>query len=157
MTIKWSGLKCRQLLARLERAVSVFIVPFAGISQVITDQKLSTNSPDRIKQIGYRILQALDLTQTVPASGVIFTTRNKACLSIKPVVWVKGIKTLFYETACASGTTAVAIVEALKLKRNLNSFPILQPSGISLLATVRLSRNQVTFTEIGGPVREVNP
>lgn len=65
---------------------------------------------------------------------------------------MRDIDTLFYETGCASGTTAVAIVEALKQKRNINSFPILQPSGASLLATVRLVNNRVSFAEIGGPL-----
>lgn len=65
---------------------------------------------------------------------------------------MRDIKTLFYETGCASGTTAVAIIEALKQKQNISSLPILQPAGSPLLANVRLSKNQVSFAEIGGPV-----
>jgi diaminopimelate epimerase len=133
--------------------VIAFIVPLGGITQVITYRKLSTNSPERLKQIGLKILQSFGLTKTVPAAGVMFVSRKGGVLSIKPVVWVRDIRTLFHETACASGTTAVAIVEALKQKRNLNSLPILQPSGSPLLAAVRLSKGRVSFAEIGGPVK----
>ena len=89
----------------------------------------------------------------------MFISRKNGVLSIKPVVWVRDIATLFYETGCASGTTAVAIVEALKQKQNLNSLPILQPSGAPLLATIRLSNSKdskVSFAEIGGPVSILN-
>lgn len=133
-----------------------FIVALEGITQIISYQPLKTNSREKIKLQGFKILKKLGLTQSVPATGVMFVNKQKGVISIKPVVWVRDIKTLFYETACASGTTAVAIVEALKQKRNINSFPILQPSGASLLATVRLSNSKVSFVEIGGPVRKEN-
>jgi len=138
--------------------VIAFIVPLRGITQVTTYRQPSTNSPDQLKQIGFKLLKSFDLIKTVPASGVMFISRKNGVLSIKPVVWVRDIATLFYETGCASGTTAVAIVEALQQKQNINSLPILQPSGTPLLATVRLSRNknQVSFAEIGGPVSILN-
>lgn len=124
-----------------------------GITQVISYLSLRTNSKEEIKLLGFKILKKLGLTQSVPAAGVMFVKKQNGVISIDPVVWVRDIKTLFYETACASGTTAVAIVEALKQKRNINSFPILQPSGVSLLATVRISNSRVSFVEIGGPIK----
>ena len=130
-----------------------FIVALEGITQVITYQPLKTDSKEEIKLQGFKILNKLRLTRSVPAAGIMFAKKQKGVISIKPVVWVRDIATLFYETACASGTTAVAIVEALKQKRNINSLPILQPSGTPLLATVRLSKSRVLFAEIGGPVK----
>lgn len=123
-----------------------------GITQVITYRSLKTSSKKEIKLQGFKILEKLRLTQTMPAAGVMFAEKKNGVISINPVVWVRDIKTLFYETACASGTTAVAIIEALERKRNIRFLPILQPSGTSLLATVRLSNNRVSFAEIGGPV-----
>lgn len=129
-----------------------FIVALEGITQVISYRPLKTSSQEKIKIQGFKILKKLGLTQSVPAAGVMFVNKKNGVISIDPVVWVRDIQTLFYETACASGTTAAAIVETLKRKRNINSFPILQPSGASLLATVRLSKNLISFAEIGGPV-----
>jgi diaminopimelate epimerase len=83
----------------------------------------------------------------------MFAKKQDLIISIDPVVWVRDIQTLFYETACASGTAAVAIAEALKQKRSLNRLSVLQPSGIPLLTTVRLSKGKVLFAEIGGPVK----
>lgn len=124
-----------------------------GITQVISYRPLKTNSKEEIKLQGFKILKKLGLTLSVPAAGVMFAKKKNGVISIDPVVWVRDIQTLFYETACASGTTAITIVESLKRKRSINSLPILQPSGISLLATVLLSKNKISFAEIGGPVK----
>lgn len=137
------------------RSIKQFqIVELEGITQVVTLLPRSNNSPVELKQLGFEILKTLKLIASCPASGVMFVSRQDEILKIDPVVWVRDIKTLFYETACASGTTAAAIVEALDKKQNLDSLPILQPSGTPLLATVRLSNSRVSFAEIGGPVRK---
>lgn len=135
----------------------VFIVPLSGITQVITENYPQNRSPEELKKKGFEILTKLQLTKSVPAAGVMFVKKQNGVISIDPVVWVRDIKTLFYETACASGTTAVAVVEALKFGQPSSSFSIRQPSGYSLEVFIKLEKefgnNIVSLAEIGGPVK----
>ncbi len=125
-----------------------------GITQVITYQPLKTNSREEIKLQGYKILEKLRLTQTVPAAGIMFVSRKNNRLKIDPVVWVRDIKTLFYETACASGTTAVALAKAVMSEnKSKAAISILQPSGKLLKVLIKLKNGVPDYAEIGGPVR----
>ena len=137
-----------------ERPVIAFIVALEGITQVISYQPLKTNSREEIKLQGYKILEKLRLTQTVPAAGVMFVSSKNNRLKIDPVVWVRDIKTLFYETACASGTTAVALAKVFKAKNKSRAvISILQPSGKLLKVLTRLKNGVPDYAEIGGPIR----
>lgn len=136
---------------RVEQRRGNSIVPLDGITQVVTPAPSRELNQKRLKNVGFRLLERLSLTMSVPASGVMFLSRKNGAIAIDPVVWVRDIKTLFYETACASGTTAVGIVEAMRRNRDLMNFPILQPSGIPLLANVRIGLRELTAS-IGGPV-----
>lgn len=124
-----------------------------GITQVISYLSLRTNSKEEIKLLGFKILKQLGLTQSVPAAGVMFVKKQNGVISINPVVWVRDIKTLFYETACASGTTAVALAEAIRSKRKSRAmFSVLQPSGKLLKVLIRLKNGVPDYAEIGGLV-----
>lgn len=136
---------------RIERKNNTVIVPLDGITQMVRQAPSQGLNQKQLKNVGFRLLEKLSLTTTVPASGVMFVSRKNGVIAIDPVVWVRDIKTLFYETACASGTAAVGIVEAIRKNRNLKDFPILQPSGIPLLANVRIGLEKL-MVEIGGPV-----
>ncbi|MBI2309433.1 hypothetical protein HYU89_00860 [Candidatus Collierbacteria bacterium] len=129
-----------------------FIVALEGITQVITYRPIISSSREEIKLQGLKILKKLGLTLSVPAAGVIFVSRDSNILRIDPVVWVRDIKTLFYETACASGTTAVALTEFFKQSKNTLEIPILQPSGKKLIARVKNLKQEVS-AEIGGKIK----
>ena len=130
----------------------ISIVPLDGITHVVTTAPKREANPEELKSIGRRILEGRSLTTSVPASGVMFVSRKNGVIAIDPVVWVRDIKTLFYETACASGTAAVAAVEAIKKRRSLDCIPIVQPSGKNLLVSVMLRRGIPLSVEIGGPI-----
>ena len=59
----------------------------------------------------------------------MYECNKMCCLEVKihPIVWVKSIDTLYYETACGSGSLATAIY--IKYKENYNWVKIKQPSG----------------------------
>jgi hypothetical protein len=129
-------------------------VALEGITQVITYKSLKTSSREEIKLLGFKILKKLGLALSVPAAGVMFASRRNGILSIKPVVWVKDIQTLFYETACASGTTAVALAKAVKAKnKSRAAISILQPSGKLLKVLIKLKNSVPDYAEIGGPIK----
>jgi len=61
------------------------------------------------------------------AAGIISVIPKGNGVAIRPVVWVRDTKTLYEETACASGTLALAY---LKYKnKEGKAFVIIQPSG----------------------------
>lgn len=157
--MEWFGLKCRCLNPLSGRPVIVFIVPLSGITQVITENYPQNRSPEELNKKGFEILTKLQLTKSVPAVGVMFVKKQKGVISIDPIVWVRDIKTLFFETACASGTAAVGLVEAMKLARSQNRseicalFSICQPSGNFLKVFIKLKNGIPDYAEIGGPVK----
>ena len=63
-------------------------------------------------------------------TDVIFLEKQKNVTKIYPIVWVREIETLYYETACGSGT--IAAFTYLYNKENINQTSILQPSGYYL-------------------------
>ena len=131
-----------------------FIVALEGITQVISYRPLKISSKEEIKLQGYKILEKLRLTQSVPAAGVMFAKKQYGIISIDPVVWVRDIQTLFYETACASGTTAIALAEANRLERKSRAvFSVLQPSGKLLKVLLKLKNGVPDYAEIGGAIK----
>jgi len=62
------------------------------------------------------------------ANGVMFMQRTSDTIKIHPVVWVKNTDTLFYETACGSGSIAVGVAISNILNKDV-CLSLLQPSG----------------------------
>ena len=76
------------------------------------------------------------------AVGIVLLEKENGKLKINPVVWVKEIDTIFYETACGSGSLATAIYKSFE--ENINETELLQPSGYSI--NVKLEK-RVFFIE----------
>ena len=74
------------------------------------------NDTSLLKQYGMEFIHKYHLEES-EAVGVMFCENIGPKLKINPVVWVKAINTLFYETACGSGTTATCMVEAYESGR----------------------------------------
>lgn len=92
------------------------------------------NNKENIKEETMKLIEKLNLENS-EAVGVMYLESVDNKLKINPVVWVKEINTLFYETACGSGTTATAIVKSY-IEGNDVSVDILQPSGYVINATI---------------------
>jgi ribosomal protein S18 acetylase RimI-like enzyme len=71
---------------------------------------------------------------------------------IAPVVWVKSIDTLFYETACGSGT--IALTQALALRENtaIENLAVIQPTGRIINASVIFDGKKFQYAQISGPI-----
>jgi len=89
--------------------------------------------------------------ESCEAVGVMFLEKIDSVLKINPIVWVRSIDTLFYETACGSGTTATVMVESY-LKQSDCSMDILQPSGHKITAQIKYDAGQITNARIAGVV-----
>lgn len=125
-----------------------YIVEMQGITHYICyDEYIGDkNDPaykDILKQKTMEKIRELWL-DTYPASWIMYVKQDGEWISIEPVVYVKSIDSLFYETACWSGTTAVWMVEALKNKKS-TILPILQPSWQKISIEVRYNEQDKVF------------
>ena len=115
---------------------SLVVVP--GISHLIVNQSVS-------KEDVRKILIDNGLLEN-KAVGVISVKKEGNRINIKPTIWVRDTKTLYEETACASGSLAVAyFFSRLEYSHN---FIIQQPSGKDFMVTIVNKR----FISLGGPI-----
>lgn len=131
------------------------IVAMEGITHVVMEDIYPDASPEELKEITLNILKKLGLAESVPASGVMFISPSESGVSMRPVVLVRDIDTLFYETACGSGTTAVGLLEALKRGESVN-LSVTQPTGMSINVRVAFDGFEFKQATISGPVEVLN-
>lgn len=70
-----------------------------------------------------------------PALGIVSYKKEKKLYVIKPIIWVRDIDTLIEETACGSGTLALAY--SIYLKCKIKIFKVKQPSGSIFSVIIR--------------------
>ncbi len=88
------------------------------------------------------------------AVGIILLEANQESIKIYPIIWVKTIDTLFYETACGSGSLAVAIYKNSIL--GITCFEITQPSGYSINVTLNMCSDYIKEAVVSGKIIEEN-
>ena len=128
-------------------------VEIEGITHLITNKPKNTPKKD-LKTIGRNLLKQYSLLLSSPASGVMFVSTSRG-LAIDPIVWVRDIQTLFYETACASGTTAVGLWRSKCTDKKKLSLTVKQPSGMIITVTVQKTDNRFESSWISGPIEIV--
>lgn len=130
------------------------IVKLYGITHLIVEAKdINLNySKEELKEIAFKILKENDLTNE-DAAGVMFIEYGEDGIKLTPIVYVKLVNTLFYETACGSGTTAIGIYESFKNKKCINE-NIIQPSNEIINVQTDVKNNQILNARISGKVRE---
>lgn len=126
-------------------------VTLSGITHLITPDTVSS-AENELKTRAKNILETRGLLTTSPAAGVMFLSERNGQYSIRPVVWVRDIQTLFLETACASGTTAVGLWTAMQSKENITKLSVKQPSGLCLTITVEKDSKGFIDASIEGPI-----
>jgi diaminopimelate epimerase/GNAT superfamily N-acetyltransferase len=127
------------------------LVQLDGITQlVVTDPgKRQVKSPRQLLE-SLLAANSYGLAEQ-PAVGVSYfdTSIGKASFC----VWVKEVATVFDETACGSGTSAIGIAVATKERRAVR-LPVIQPSGevITTRAEYEAGAGQVTSSAITGGI-----
>ncbi len=86
------------------------------------------------------------------AVGIILLEQDRDNLKINPIIWVKTINTLYYETACGSGSIATAIYK--NSIDGTNNFQIIQPSGYLLNVKLNIIDDYLEDVTIKGKVIE---
>ena len=135
---------------------NLYLVKLRGIKFLITKQSKSSNTAE-LKSLAKSMLARNNLLTTGKASGVIFTnTLSDSKVAIKPIVWVRKIQTLFLETACASGSSCIAMLLAKKSNAAEVEISVEQPSEKILKVTVCKYNNGFLSCVICGPVEKIN-
>lgn len=135
----------------------IYEVILNGIKYVILEEEISKKYLQDKKNIKTNAMEILKKYQIKDAEaiGVIFLENFKGKKKIHPVVWVRNINTLFYETACGSGTTAVAILETLKSNKS-KKIDIIQPSNQIITAKINLNKGNIEGAYIFGNIKTDN-
>ncbi|NCC26242.1 MAG: diaminopimelate epimerase [Deltaproteobacteria bacterium] len=123
-------------------------VHLPGISHLLVDEDHSP-FPSDWPTVVRKLLDVHGLAD-LPAAGCVWYRRTGISLSIKPCIRVAATHTLHAETACGSGSLALA------LNLGLDRCSIVQPSGHAIC--VRLDRGSDGYVErawIGGKVEIV--
>lgn len=131
----------------------IHVIKMKGMVTVVVQEqkaKYYLENRDNLKAIGMDFIKKYNL-QCSEAVGIMFCERESGKIKINPIVWVNSIDTLFYETACGSGTTAVCMVEAY-LKKQSQKIDVLQPSGLVITANITYSEGEVVKATISGNV-----
>ncbi|MEI6728611.1 MAG: hypothetical protein WCK98_03125 [bacterium] len=135
---------------------NLYLVKLRGIKFLITKLSKASN-PVELKSLAKSMLARNNLLTTCKASGVIFTnTLSGSEISIQPIVWVRKIQTLFLETACASGSSCIAMLLAKENGAKEVEITVEQPSKKILKVTVCKYNNGFQSCVICGPVEKIN-
>ena len=113
------------------------VVRFPGIAHVILEKELETAEAEQLAPIWCRSLNAEGL-------GLMFLNREKG--QLKPLVYVPEAETMFWESSCASGTTAAGAFLALESGREIR-LQLAQPGG-----TLTISAEPAGRLLLGGTV-----
>ena len=141
----------------IKKEEGIYQVRMSGMVSIIIEEEEAQKyikSKETIKEEAMNFIKKYNLLQE-EAVGVMFLENIEGKLKINPVVWVKAIDTLFYETACGSGTTATAMVQSY-LKGKSLKIEILQPSDFSIFANVTNSNNNIENVIISGKIQVIS-
>ncbi len=93
-----------------------------------------------------------DFNTAESAVGIILLENDMGDLKINPIIWVKTVDTLYYETACGSGSLATAIYKNYTTKKK--EFKIKQPSGYTIKVKLNIEKNYIKEAVVSGQVIE---
>lgn len=109
-------------------------------------------SEEKMKEKALSLIEKNGLDD-YPAAGIIYARQNQSGWEILPVVYVRKIKTLFLETACGSGSTALGMVLSFIGKNSVINIPVFQPSKQIINVTVIFNGKRFNYAEIKGRVK----
>ena len=123
------------------------LVQLDGIAQLVVTEPRDGQSP---RELLTRMLaeNAYDLRDQ-PAVGVSYY--DPATGNARFCVWVKAVDTIFDETACGSGTSAIGVALATEQQRSIDA-QVVQPSGEAIRTKAQYDGDKVTMSYIAGNV-----
>lgn len=86
------------------------------------------------------------------AVGIILLEKEKEKIKINPIIWVKTIDTLYYETACGSGSLATTVYK--NYMEGIESLELEQPSGCSIKISLIKKQDYIQDAIVSGKIEE---
>ncbi len=129
-----------------------------GILIAVLDAEKSKNYIEELKKDENKTKSELkklmieEIKSDENAIGIMLLEKLPQKIKINPIVWVKEINTIFYETACGSGSIGTAIYNYLKNKET--EIELIQPSGYSLYVKLEINKEYVKKAIISGVAEE---
>ena len=84
------------------------------------------------------------------AVGIILLEKENEKTKINPIIWVKTVDTLYYETACGSGSLATAIYK--RYAEGIENIDVMQPSGYSININLKMQNDYIKEAVVLGKV-----
>lgn len=132
----------------------IYQVRMQGMVTIVIEEnkgKPYLENKNAIRDEAKKLIENYQLTNE-EAVGVMFLEKEDNMLKINPIVWVNAIDTLFYETACGSGTTGVGIVKAMQEDCS-QKLDIKQPSGEIINIYIEKDGEQIRKAIISGKIK----
>jgi len=133
------------------------IVKLDGIVLLVMDEEKSKYYINKLKTCENEA--KLELKQIMinsnieeKAIGVILLEKVQNATKIYPIIWVKSIDTLYFETACGSGSLATAIYKYKETTEK--EFEIIQPSEYTIKVLLSAKNNFIENAIIEGVVEK---
>ena len=131
------------------------LVYLDGITHAVISEADSKEFIENLKQNEEQTKQKLkSLMEKIKtkesAVGIILTEKNKETTRIYPIVWVKSVDTVYYETACGSGSLATAIFNYMVY--HAHNHEIIQPSGYIINVEINEDAEMIESAIISGIV-----
>ena len=130
-----------------------------GISFLITFQDAnhgrqiaSLNTLDEKKRRVLEILNDHKLSQGAASGLLILNRKENGDLHLDPYVYVRDTGTLYYESGCGSGSTAVGLMLAKQSGSSIVNQKIVQPSGMGLYVSIDRNEREFVSATVNGPV-----
>jgi len=146
----------KNIVIALDR--DIYQIKMEGITHIVvkaekTKKIFNAKKYDKeiFKQMALNIINKYNI-ETSNAIGVMFLEKINKKIKLHPTVWVKTIDTLFYETACASGTAAVAILKTID-KNSSQKLEVIQPSSKIITANTILKNGVLINAIISGKIK----
>jgi len=107
---------------------------------------------EKRKQQVLNILREYKLSDE-PASGLLVLNRKEnGDIYLDPYVYVRDTGTLYYESGCGSGSTAVGLMLAKQSGASIVDQKIIQPSGMGLYVSVDRNEKAFLSATVSGPI-----
>lgn len=123
--------------------IEVNIVTLDGITHVLINEDVMKFDETKYLEYVKYFIKKLKLGN-LPAVGIIWYNQFK----IKPVVWVKGTDTYYYENACGSGSLALGLYYALN--KNIKKIDVVQKNNEIITIVVDCNNNHISNASIQG-------
>ena len=135
----------------IEKYDEFYLVKLNGITLGIIDEENSKKYIEELEKdeekTKIKLKKIMKKIKTKEkAVGIILTEKKNKNVKIYPIIWVKTVDTLYYETACGSGSLAVSIYK--NFTNNINKLEVIQPSGYSIMVEINKNKEDIKIKNV---------